>query len=98
VPVTLSANDTKSYTGEFESREINAIYRISADAGVLSIELGDRPAVRLRSLGPDRMRGEGAGLEFEFQRNDAGKITGFYLAAGRVRKIRFEKSQGAKEQ
>jgi hypothetical protein len=97
VPVTLSANDTKSYTGEFESREINAIYRISADAGVLSIELGDRPAVRLRSLGPDRMRGEGTGLEFEFQRNDAGKITGFYLAAGRVRKIRFEKSQGVKE-
>jgi CubicO group peptidase (beta-lactamase class C family) len=97
VPVSLSVSDMKSYTGEFESRELNTIYRISADSGVLSIELGDRPAVRLRSIGPDRMRGEGNGLEFEFLRDNTGKVTGFYLAAGRVRKIRFERSQGVKE-
>jgi CubicO group peptidase (beta-lactamase class C family) len=97
VPVSLSVSDMKSYTGEFESRELNTIYRISADSGVLSIELGDRPAMRLRSIGPDRMRGEGNGLEFEFLRDNTGKVTGFYLAAGRVRKIRFERSQGVKE-
>jgi hypothetical protein len=51
----------------------------------------------LRSSGPDRMRGEGTGMEFEFVRDSAGKVTGFYLNAGRVRKIRFERSQGVKE-
>ena len=96
-PVPLSENDLKSYTGEFESRELNAIYRIAAESDVLSIEPGDRPAVRLRGSGPDRMRAAGTGMEFEFVRDSAGRVTGFYLTAGRVRKIRFERSQGVKK-
>jgi CubicO group peptidase (beta-lactamase class C family) len=96
-PVPLSENDLKSYTGEFESRELNAIYRIAAESDVLSIEPGDRPAVRLRGSGPDRMRAAGTGMEFEFVRDSAGRVTGFYLTAGRVRKIRFERSQGIKK-
>ena len=55
-PVSLSENDLKSYTVEFESRELNAIYRFAAESGVLSIQPGDGRVVRLRSLGPDRMR------------------------------------------
>ena len=54
VPVTLSENEKKAYSGEFESRELGVTYRIVTDAEGLSLQVGDRQEVRLRSAGAVR--------------------------------------------
>ena len=93
IPVKLFESEKKAYVGEFESKELNAIYRISlVDNGDLSVEWGDRAAVRMQSSGPDRMRNVATGVEYVFVRDNAGRVTGFYLNAGRVRRIWFRKS------
>lgn len=90
-PVELSENDLHAYTGEFESRELGVVYRIVADAQGLSVEVGDRPAQKLLSSGSERMRSESGSPELVFQRDSSGKVDGFFLNAGRVRKIRFQR-------
>ena len=89
-PVTLSDGERQAFAGDFESRELpGADYRILADARGLSLEAGDRPTVRLESGGTDRWRA--GGQELVFHRDSAGKIDGFFLNAGRVRKIQFRR-------
>jgi hypothetical protein len=80
----------KAYAGDFESRELlDATYRILVDAQGLSLEAGDKPVVRLQSGGGDRWRA--AGQELVFHRDASGKVDGFMLSAGRVRKIQFRR-------
>jgi hypothetical protein len=88
-PVTLSEAEIKAYGGDFESAELAARYRILADAQGLSLEAGDEPGRKLESTGADRMRA--GGWELVFHRDNAGKVDGFYLNAGRVRKIQFRR-------
>jgi len=85
----LSETDRQAYTGDFESGELETTYRIVADAGAFSLEVGDRPPIAMISAGTDRMRIAQAGLELTFTRDAAGKVTGFHLNAGRVRGIVF---------
>jgi hypothetical protein len=86
-PVALSEAEMKASGGDFESAELDARYRILADAQGLSLEAGDEPRRKLESTGADRMRV--GGWEVVFHRDTAGKVDGFYLNAGRVRKIQF---------
>jgi hypothetical protein len=88
-PVTLSEAEMKAYGGDFDSAELGARYRILADAQGLSLEAGDEPGRKLESTGADRMRA--GGWEVVFHRDTAGKVDGFYLNAGRVRKIEFRR-------
>lgn len=88
--VNVSESEMKAYAGDFESRELlGATYRILVDAQGLSLEASDRPAVRLQSGGADRWRT--GGQEIVFHRDTAGKVDGFILNAGRVRKIQFRR-------
>ncbi len=87
----LSEDERKAYAGEFASIELETTYRIRADSGGLSVEPGDRPAVRLQGAGKDRLRMENGGAELVFRRDSAGAVTGFSLNAGRVRRVEFQR-------
>jgi CubicO group peptidase (beta-lactamase class C family) len=88
-PAELSQEQQKEFIGEYRSRELEATYRIFIYQGVLTIQPGDSPRVRLLSAGPDLMKIWGRGIDLAFQRDTSGKITGFLLNAGRVRAVRF---------
>jgi hypothetical protein len=90
VPVTLSASDLKTYIGEFHSPELDATGRIIFESDSLAIEIGDGAPVRLRSVAQDLMRAEQGG-DIVFERDSMGKIVRFYLNAGRVRKLEFQR-------
>jgi hypothetical protein len=89
--VTLSAEQIRGYTGEFSSRELGATYRITSASGGLTLEQGDGPTFQLVNAGPEGMRTETGGLELVFRINGAGKVNGFDLNAGGVRKLRFQR-------
>ena len=60
-----------------------------ADAEGLSLEVGDRPTAKLENGGADRWRA--GGQELVFHRDGAGRVDGFELNAGRVRKVPFRR-------
>jgi CubicO group peptidase (beta-lactamase class C family) len=88
-PVALSESEMKAYIGDFESAELDARYRILADAQGLSVEAGDEPGRKIESTGADRMRA--GGLELVFHRDSTGRVDGFYLNFGRGRNVRFRR-------
>jgi CubicO group peptidase (beta-lactamase class C family) len=93
----LSETERSVYTGDFESTELQAVYRIVADSDGLRLEFGDRPTIPLTSGGADRLRAAGPGLELAFVRDAAGNVSGFRLSAGRVRGIIFSRRQSSRE-
>jgi hypothetical protein len=87
--VTLSEAQLRDYVGEFESRELNATYSISLERGELSVAIGDRAPVTLRTAGVEFMRAQQ--MEFAFRRDGSGRVAGFTLNSGRVRGIQFQR-------
>jgi hypothetical protein len=88
-PVTFNETQLRDFVGEFESRELNTTYSISLEKGELSLAIGDRPPLTLRTAGPDFMRAQQ--MEFAFRRDGAGRVAGFTLNSGRVRGIQFQR-------
>jgi CubicO group peptidase (beta-lactamase class C family) len=88
-PVPLSESEKVAYAGEYESRELETTYRIAA-GGTLSVEFGDNNFTLL-GAGVDHLKSDRGGMEFAFQRDAAGKVTGFRLDAGNVRGIAFRR-------
>ncbi|MGH7568308.1 MAG: serine hydrolase domain-containing protein [Gemmatimonadales bacterium] len=77
------------FAGTYHSDELDATYRIVADSARLSVQPGPAPAV---ALDPGEGRDEFVTprqATLRFTRDRAGRVSGFTLAAGRVRGIRF---------
>jgi CubicO group peptidase (beta-lactamase class C family) len=79
----------QALAGVFYSAELDATYRIVADADGVTLEVGNNAPVVLSLTGSDRLGASAAGRELTLVRNGDGRITGFTLGAGRVREIAF---------
>jgi CubicO group peptidase (beta-lactamase class C family) len=82
----LDAEQVRAFAGRYYSPELDATYTLTVAADTLRLER--RTGVQLmRALAPDRFA---IGSQvFAFERDAAGRVTGFTVQAGRVRNIRF---------
>ncbi len=88
---TLSRNELAEYASSYRSGELLVTYEIEPGANVLRCRINGLPPVTLVPAAPDLfIEGDGEG-EFTFLRDGRGGITGFTVAAGRVRNIGFER-------
>ena len=88
--MTLPVAELRAYTGAFYSPELNITYELAIDDGRL-VMYGPRLAdITLTSSTPDHFRGREWPLVIRFLR-DGGQAIGFFLDAGRVVNIRFER-------
>src|SRR5215475_8073113 len=86
-----SAGQLSEFAGSYYSEELNTAYKMSVEEGRLFVI--DHNGVK-RPLAPT-IRDSFAiisGPQFEFSRDDAGKVSGFAVNAGRIRNVRFSKS------
>lgn len=91
-PASLQPEDFAAYAGTYASEEVDTTWTLQAKDGKLSLLPKRGPAGALEPAFADAFVGY-AGL-LHFQRDGAGKITGFSLDAGRARDLKFVKQPG----
>jgi CubicO group peptidase (beta-lactamase class C family) len=97
--VVLAAEKLSVYSGHFRSEELLATYTIGIKDGKLMLQdiqegngfMHSPQHLTLRAAGPETFEGDEEGLEFVFQRDGSGKVSGFTLDAGRTRGLTFQR-------
>ena len=79
-----------AYAGTYVSEEIDPIYRVSVENSSLFLKRLKSKPERLQPTLEDHFNGLNG--DIQFQRDPAGKITGFVLNAGRIRNFHFRKT------
>jgi len=80
-----------AYAGAYVSEEIEPVYRIVVENGGLVLRRLKSKPQKLEPTLEDYF--EGMNGDIHFQRDAAGKITGFVLNSGRIKNFRFRKAQ-----
>jgi CubicO group peptidase (beta-lactamase class C family) len=86
--ITLDAVQLQEYKGEFYSVELDTKYQLSVKDSALIVKIPRRDELKLSPFVKDMFTGN---VSILFSRDKANKINGFFLTAGRVRKLYFEK-------
>jgi CubicO group peptidase (beta-lactamase class C family) len=89
--VEASPAQLADYTGTYHSGELDADYRLSVESAALSVQIGWRPRVALRSFRPDEFSNPAIGV-LVFKRDAGNHITGFEIFDPRVRGISFDRT------
>jgi CubicO group peptidase (beta-lactamase class C family) len=84
--------ELESFTGRYESPELETTYRLTVADAQLVARHRWRGRMPLIPLGEDAFRTED-GLRLEFDRNDVGLVTGFYASLGRTQDVWFGKRE-----
>ncbi len=88
-PVSPGASELALLAGTYASEELETTWRLAVEDGKLYIRHRGAPKEALAFMMKDAMSVDG--LSLRFQRDAAGRVTGFTLDAGRVRGIAFRK-------
>ncbi|MES2777783.1 MAG: serine hydrolase domain-containing protein [Bacteroidota bacterium] len=86
--ITLNEAQLQEYKGEFYSAELDTKYLLSIKDSALNVKIPRRDEWKLSPFVKDMFTGN---VTILFSRDNANKITGFFLTAGRVRNLYFEK-------
>ncbi|HWY44337.1 MAG TPA: serine hydrolase domain-containing protein [Candidatus Sulfotelmatobacter sp.] len=87
--VSLTAGQLKLFEGDYWSRELQIIYRVSFESGALVLHVRNLPPKQLRAISADEFQlEEGPKLKMMMKE---GSVSGFLLDAGRTRGMLFEK-------
>jgi hypothetical protein len=89
-PFTPTAEALAEFAGAYRSDEIEAVYRMVVRDGTLRLERLKAQPASLAPLVADTFTGP-FGV-FRFVRSEGGRVTGFMLDGGRVRRMKFTKS------
>ena len=84
-----TAEQLAGYAGAYNSQEIDPIYRLSVENGVLLLKRFKRKPEKLEPTIADVFRGSTGSLHFS--RNTEGTVSGFALNTGRIRNFQFRK-------
>jgi hypothetical protein len=85
--ITPTAAMLAPYAGEYVSAELGgAVYRVAAKDSVLTLRTGTSDPVTARPMFADTFLGDGYTMQF---RRAAGRVTGFEVTNGRMRRVRF---------
>jgi len=87
-PVTLRPERLLEYVGTYESDELEATYTIAREGDVLVVRARGIPTHPLQHLREDDFLSL-TGWHYEFRRDAQGRVTGFFLNAGRARGLWF---------
>jgi CubicO group peptidase (beta-lactamase class C family) len=95
--VSLGSDQSRAYSGNFRSDELLATYKLGVEDGKLvlqSIRSGDglthsSQHSLLRAVGQDTFDVDEEGLEFVFDHDAKGAVSGFHLDAGRTKGLIF---------
>jgi CubicO group peptidase (beta-lactamase class C family) len=87
-PVTLPPERLLEYAGTYESDELEVTYTIAREGDVLVVRARGIPTHPLQHLREDDFLSL-TGLHYEFHRDTQGRVTGFFLNAGRARGLWF---------
>jgi CubicO group peptidase (beta-lactamase class C family) len=88
-PPTLTPAQLAEYAGAYESEELKVTYTLTVVDGKLYYQRRRAPRTALSPARKDVF--VAGGLGFNFLRDEASRISGFTLDAGRVRNLRFVK-------
>jgi hypothetical protein len=99
VSISLGADKSGAYSGNFRSEELLATYKLGVEDGKLvlqSIRSGDglihsSQRLLLRAVGQDTFDVDEEGLEFVFDHDAKGAVSGFHLDAGRTKGLIFSR-------
>jgi CubicO group peptidase (beta-lactamase class C family) len=86
-PFTPKPADLEAYAGRYYSDEIGTTYTLSVEAGKLTVRF--RPAQRFELAPAYTDAFESEGNVVRFTRDGSGRIDGFLVSSGRVRRLRF---------
>jgi CubicO group peptidase (beta-lactamase class C family) len=97
--VSLGLEKSEAYSGNFRSEELLATYKLGVEDGKLvlqSIRSGDglihsAQRLLLRAVGQDTFDVDEEGLEFVFDHDAKGAVSGFRLDAGRTKGLIFSR-------
>jgi CubicO group peptidase (beta-lactamase class C family) len=99
--VTVSADQLRTYSGEYWSEELGVTYRVGmADGRIKVLSVADAsgsPRVNnfsadvLRAVGSDEFEAGKSGVTFHFQRDAQQNASAFTLDAGRTKGITFQR-------
>ena len=94
-PITLSAEELRSYEGSYSSPELGVTWPIAFEGGRLVIKSQKRSLVDIAGpLQPATKDAFEAAAGFvQFTRDASGRISGFDLSSSRMRDIRFERQR-----
>jgi CubicO group peptidase (beta-lactamase class C family) len=97
--ISLGPEKSAAYSGNFRSEELLATYKLGVEDGRLvlqSIRSGDglihsSQRLLLRAVGQDTFDVDEEGLEFVFDHDAKGAVSGFHLDAGRTKGLIFSR-------
>jgi CubicO group peptidase (beta-lactamase class C family) len=97
--ISLGADKSGAYSGNFRSEELLATYKLGVEDGKLvlqSVRSGDglihsSQHLLLRAVGQDTFDVDEEGLEFVFDHDAKGAVSGFRLDAGRTKGLIFSR-------
>jgi CubicO group peptidase (beta-lactamase class C family) len=89
VPLAVpSLHDLDEYRGDYYSGELDVVYSARQDSGKLTVRHRPEPPILLEPAFADAFS-DARGRVFRFTRDDAGRVNGFRVFAGRVRHLLF---------
>lgn len=93
-PFELSADKRTEYIGKYFCEELETFYTILLKEDKLLAELANSADIELTATEEDTFSGSVYfAPEIQFERDDAGQITGFKLSNGRTKGIHFERQE-----
>lgn len=93
-PFELTTDQMSAYTGRYFCEELETFYTILLKEDKLVAELANSPDIELTATEPETFTGSTFfAAEVKFERDDAGKVTGFKLSNGRTKGIHFMRQE-----
>lgn len=90
VPKEYIKEELSSFEGRYYSKELDANYTLKLEDNLLILYINDVKKSRLKSIMINLFSNVDYGT-FQFINDEAGKSSGFRLAAGRVKNLKFER-------
>jgi CubicO group peptidase (beta-lactamase class C family) len=91
-PYEPTMEEIRAFTGSYFSKELDVFYNLEIRDSTLVILLRNTPEIKLSVLKEDVYKGDVFFIgEVEFQRDKAGRVTGFEASNGRTKGIGFER-------
>jgi len=89
-PKVYTNEELADFAGKYYSKELDVFYSLKFEDDLLTLYINDSKKSPLKAIMKDLLSNDDYGT-FQFTNNQEGKITGFRLAAGRVKNLKFEK-------
>lgn len=89
-PKVYINEELAGFEGRYYSKELDAIYTLKLEDNLLMLYINDNKKSPLKSIMTNLFSNDDYGT-FQFINDEEGKLSGFRLAAGRVKNLKFEK-------